>query len=146
MSGINGHRGQQRVQFLFAILINKIFRPGIEFVQTQHPDSVLNHRGTNLVIPALVLFFDKLVSLAIDQFPLFGQVEPFGAGLVEAIFQLLYQPGDANFEKLVQVTGANREEFEALEQWIIVIFGFFQNAPVEREPGSFAIDVVSGIV
>ena len=88
-------------------LINKIFRARIEFVQPEHPNSVLNQLWTNLLIPAAVLFFDKLMSLAIQQVPLPRQRQPFRAYFIEAVFELLDQPRHTHFEELIQVTGSN---------------------------------------
>ena len=59
MCGIDRNRREQRIEFLLAIFIDEAARLRVQFVEAEHPNSLLRHRGPQS-IPALILIVDKL--------------------------------------------------------------------------------------
>jgi hypothetical protein len=76
---------------------------------------------------------------------LFDEREAVRTGVVYAVFNLLHHAGDADFEKLIQITGRNGKELQSLQKRIAFIFGFFEHTAVERHPGNVAIEKILGI-
>src|SRR5207302_4163743 len=54
---------------------------------------------------------------------------------------LLFEAGDADLEKVVQVLAEDGQEPHALEEGELRIFGHRQHALIEVEPGKLAVDV-----
>jgi hypothetical protein len=52
----------------------------------------------------------------------------------------LEDSGDADLDELVEVARGDGEKFDALEERVGGVVGFFQNAAVELEPTLVAID------
>jgi hypothetical protein len=146
MRGVHCDWRQQKVEFFLAILFDKSARPGIEFVQSENPDSMTGKLGAQLVVPAVVLVVYKLVGIAGDDVALFHQRKTVGSGLGVSIFDLLDQSGHAYFEKFIQIAGGYGKEFQAFEQRILLVLRFFEDTPVEGQPGSFPVDVIGRIV
>jgi hypothetical protein len=69
-------------------------------------------------------------------------VRPDLAGLA---FDLLFDAGDPNLEKLIQVRTENRKKFDAFDQRLGRILGFFENAAIELEPAQLAINKIPRI-
>jgi hypothetical protein len=61
-------------------------------------------------------------------------------GEVEAFLEALQDAGDADLDELIKVAGSDGEKFNALEQGVGGVVGFFEDAAVELEPALVAID------
>ena len=61
-------------------------------------------------------------------------------------FDLLFERGDANHEKLIEVRLIDRQKFQAFEQRRRLVECFFQHTIVEREPRQLAANVERRIV
>ena len=61
-------------------------------------------------------------------------------GKIEAFFEALHDTGDANLDELIEVAGRDGKKFDALEQGVGGVVGFFEDAAVELEPALVAID------
>ena len=101
---------------------------------------------TQVFIPALVLVVYEGVSLAGNHIALLDQGEAIGARFRVTIFDLLYQPGHANFEKLVEIAGRDGKKLQPLKQRVFVVLSFFEDAAIEGKPGGFSIDVIGRII
>jgi hypothetical protein len=62
-----------------------------------------------------------------------------------AVFELLQQAADPDFEKFVQVAGGDGKKLHPFEQRITDIVRFFEHAPVELQPRGFAVEKWSAI-
>jgi hypothetical protein len=58
----------------------------------------------------------------------------------DALAHLAFEAGDAHHEELVEIGGRDRQEADALQQRMIEVQRFLENAPVELQPGKFAVD------
>jgi len=64
---------------------------------------------------------------------------------IAAVFDELFESGDANFEEFVEVGANDGEEFEAFEEGLGGVLGLFEYALVEFEPTEFTIEVRRGV-
>ena len=69
-------------------------------------------------------------------------LNPSGPNVARLAFDLLFDSGDANLEKLVQVRAENRKKLDALDERLRRILRFFEDAAVELEPAQLAIDEI----
>ena len=75
-----------------------------------------------------------------DAGELLGRREPVRALRRDALAHLALQAGDAHHEEFVEVVGRDRQEAHPLEQRMVLVGGLFQHAPIEMQPGQFAVD------
>ncbi len=146
MRRIDRHWRQQRVEFFFAVFVDKAQGFGIQFVQSQHADSVLGERRTQAGVPAVILLVDELVGQLVQHIPFFGETQAVGTSLVVAVLDLLHHGGHTHFKEFVQVAGRDREELQSLQQRIALVLRLFEHTAIEREPGSIAVQEVVWIV
>ena len=92
-----------------------------------------------------VLLGDQPMGATTDGAQLFGQRHLIGPGLAGAKGHLLLEASDANFEELVEVAARDAQELEPLKQWIAVVLGLFEHAPVKLQQAQLAIDVEFGV-
>jgi len=79
-----------------------------------------------------------------DARELFGRRQPVGATRHDALAHLADQAGDPHHEEFVEVVGRDRQEAHALEQRMVAVGGFLEHAPIEVQPGQFAVDEALG--
>src|SRR5215472_215916 len=140
--GIDSDRSQKWIEFLFAILFDKGFRRGIEFVQTEYSNAVLRQLRTKVSVPAIVLFVHEIVGLLVDAIALFGQCEAVRGTIVESVFNLLHQGCNAHLKKFVEIARRNREELQALKQRIVGVACLIEHTMIELQPGQFPVQIV----
>ncbi len=105
-------------------------------------DAVLGEGGRQVVLPKRVFGRDHLMRDALNGVERLGRTQPVRAHVARLALDLLLDPRDANFEKLVQVRADNREELDALDQRLGRILGLFEDAPIKFEPAQLAIDEI----
>ena len=71
---------------------------------------------------------------------LFRESQAIGPGLVVAVFDLLHHGRPLALRKTRPVAGRDGQKLQALQKRIAFVLGLFQHAPVEREPGSVAVE------
>lgn len=64
---------------------------------------------------------------------------------IAAVFDELFEGGDADFEEFVEVRADDGEEFETFEEGLGGVLGLFEDALVEFEPTEFTIKVRRGV-
>src|ERR1700729_4287025 len=84
MRRVNRDRSQKRVEFFLAVFLDKAKRVGIQFVQSQHPNSVLRESRTESRVPAVILVIDEFVGQRVQTIALFRQSQTVGTSLVVA--------------------------------------------------------------
>ncbi len=146
MRRVHRHRRQQRVQFLLAVLVDEAQCLGVQFVQSQHANSVLGECGTQAGIPAVVLVVDEFVRQLVQHISFFSERQAVGTSLVVAVFNLLHHGGHTHFEELVQITGRDGEKLQPLQERIALVLGLLEHTAVEGEPGGVAVEKVFWIV
>src|SRR5260370_10220599 len=85
------------------------------------------------------------MSRVFDQFPLLHHGETVGSGGVVAVFELLQQAAYPDLKEFVESTGGDGKKFQAFEQRIAEIPGFFEHAPIKFQPRFFAVEEGSAI-
>ena len=75
-----------------------------------------------------------------DVFELLGGRLAVGAADDDVLAHLAFETGDAHHEEFVEVGGGDRQEAHALEQRMLGVQRFLENAAVELQPGEFAVD------
>ncbi len=63
----------------------------IQLVQPENPNPVLRQPGPQVLVPASVLFVDKIVRRPVDQIPFLHQGQAVGRAFVVPVFDLLQQ-------------------------------------------------------
>jgi hypothetical protein len=85
---------------------------------------------------------DQFVRDPLDGVESLGRAHPVGGDVAGLALDLLFDPGDANLEKLVEVRAEDGQEFDALDQRLGGVLRFFQDAPVEFEPAQLAVNEI----
>ena len=141
MRRIDGHRGQQGIQFVAAVIVHHLALGIVQIRQRMHPDAMFGQRRQQLLVPAFVLLANELVRRLGQHLLLVQRSQPVGSGIHLAFFQMLQQSGYANLKELVQVTGRDRQELHPLQQRVALVFSFLQNPAIEGEPRHASIQV-----
>ena len=76
----------------------------------------LRERGKEFVVPDSVLIVDEDVHRGGNLRQFFFGGEAVGADFARAVFDLLEEAGNADFDEFIQVVGGDGQELDALEQ------------------------------
>ncbi len=125
--------GEKRVQ-LRALL-------QAEVRKIQQADMAGLQRRNQILPEEIVRPADQAPNYAANRFQRLRRAAAIQAGLLDAVFDLLRQAGDAHHEELVDVRAEDRQEFHALQQRIAAIAGLLQHAPLELQMAEFPIQV-----
>jgi len=101
------------------------------------------HGGEELAVPAIVLGADDSWMILLRRSRRCSRVRPPSSGrwrLIEAVLNALEQAGDADLDEFVQVAGGDSEKFDAFEEGVGGVLGFFEDALVEAHPGLVAAE------
>ena len=142
MTGIDRQRREHRKDFLLEVTP----RPGgtfrVQLRDVVDADAVLRQERHQLIAPECVLRRDQLMHGALDGVEGVRRRQPVRADIARFAFDLLLDPGDADFEKLVEIRADDGEEFDPLDQRLRRVLRFFQDAAVELEPAQLAVDEI----
>src|SRR5262249_6509403 len=115
-------------------------------LRVEEHDPVPRQLGPELLLPAAALLGQHGERpLAHDRNLLLRRQAVARDGLVAAA-HLLQQRRDADHEELVQVGADDREELDALEQWMPLVPRLREHAGVERQPAQLAVNVELGAI
>ena len=81
-------------------------------------------------------------SLTADE--LLPRAQPVLRKGVEFRTRLPAQTGDAHHEEFVEIIGRDRQKAQLLQQRVIAVRGLLEHAPIELEPGQFAVHEALG--
>ena len=107
-------------------------------------DAGFGKGGEQGLVQQGVLVGNHLLDAFMDGEERLAGTEAVRAVGIAAVFQQLFQGGDADFKKLVEVGADNREEFEPFEKGLGRILRLLQNPLVEFQPAEFPVDVRGG--
>ena len=138
MGRVHGQRRQDREDVRTEIGIQ--FGPVllVQVLDAEHVDAF----GMQLLLqaaPPRLLFRDQLQRGVLDPLHLFGRRQAILAGLHHPGPDLFPQAGIAHHLELIEIAGRNRQEPQSFQERMIVIGGFFQDAPIELKPGEFPV-------
>src|ERR1051325_10456711 len=103
-----------------------------------HRQACVSQLRQDLFTQAISLFVNETKNPFSSSCQLFCRSHAISRNHVR-VSQFLFESGNTNHEKLIEVRRENGEKFEPLQQWITVVERLFQNARVEREQAQFAI-------
>ena len=95
----------------------------------------LREFGKQLLVPAAVLRGDKAVNFVGECRRGTRGAEAVVTGGAVAVLNALHEAGLADFDVFVEIAAGDGEEFDALEEGVGGVFGLFQHAAVEFQPG-----------
>ena len=94
--------------------------------------------------PSAHLLIGQLDDALLDADELLPGAEPVLRKGVELRTRLPAQTGDAHHEEFVEIIRRNRQKAQLLQQRVIAVRGLFEHAPIELEPGQFAVHEALG--
>src|SRR6476619_4138467 len=68
--------------------------------------------------------------------------QPVRTNIARLAFNLLFDSGYANLEKLIKIRAENREEFNPLNERLRGVLRFLEDALIEREPAQLPVDKI----
>ena len=96
-------------------------------------------------LPALLLVMRQSRHRLADAGELLVGGQSVRAQRGDRLAHLTLQAGDAHHEKFVEVVGRDRQEAHPLQERMVAIGRFLQDAAVEVQPGQFAVDETLGL-
>ena len=108
-------------------------------------NAVFRQRRHQFLFPEIVLGGDQLVHQSLNGVERFRRRHAVGADVAGLALDLLFDAGDANLEKFIEIVAEDGHEFDPLDQRLGWILRFLQNAPVKFEPAQLAVDEISRI-
>ena len=138
---IDRHRCQQGIDLALVEVLRMLQRGARELLPLQHAHVVLLERGQQVIVPAGILRLHKVCQVAAQHLEpsLRRQATLVRAlRLVETLFNLLQNPGNANLDKLIEVACGDGEELHPLEQRIAGVDCLREHTRVELEPALIA--------
>ena len=64
---------------------------------------------------------------------------------IATVFDQLFEGGDADFEKLIEVRADDGKKFESFEEGLGGVLGLFEDALIKGKPAEFTIEVRGGV-
>jgi hypothetical protein len=135
---VMGDGGEEGVDFALVVIGGKLTRILVHLVPGKDADFGGAHGGEKVLVPAAILVGDEALGIVLEDVEGLAEGSAVGRGFVIAVFNALEDAGDADLEELVEIAGGDGEEFDAFEQGIGGVLGFFEHAPVKAEPGFVA--------
>jgi len=139
MRRVHRYGSEQRIELAGAVVVHERQPRLIQLVDAEDTNALLGQFRPQTLVPAGILFFDKIASRVFDELPLLQHSEPVGSSGVVAVFELLQQAAYPDLEELVQIAGRDGEKLHSFEQRVAQIPGFFQYAQIEFQPRCFAV-------
>ncbi len=94
--------------------------------------------------PSAHLLIGQLDDALLDADELLPRAEPVLRKGVELRARLPAQTGDAHHEEFVEIIRRDRQKAQLLQQRMIAVRGLLEHAPIELEPGQFAVHEALG--
>lgn len=146
MRGVYCDGCEKRLNFFRVKLRDDFARFGAEFADFADTDIFVAQRREKSLAPAGILLVHKFVNCGGHARDGFIGRETVGAGLSGAVLGLLQKSSEADFDELVQIIRGYGEKFYALEQRILGVERFFEDALIELQPGDVAIEEKARVI
>lgn len=132
------HNERQKVVAEISLYESALF--GVQIEPAQHPDAVARQFGYDLVEKNIGKFALLPVDDPVNFFQYFRWVEiELGFCFFAHLFQIA-DVGDPDAEKLVEVGRIDGQKLESFQQGDSRVFGFLEDAVIERKPGNIAMN------
>src|SRR6185369_8275176 len=92
-----------------------------------------------MLAPTGILIGDHAAHAAGDGAENLRRSQTVRAPLDDLTLDLLFDPGDANLEELIEIGGDNAKKLQALEQWVRRVLRFVKHPLIELQPTELSI-------
>src|SRR6476661_5101861 len=124
MTGIHGQRRQHWKNFLLKIAIGPGSPLRRQLSDFPHVNSILGELRQQFVFPKRILRSHKLAHRLLDAVEQLRGTQPVRTNVACLAFNLLFDSGYPNLEKLIQIRAENREELNPLDERLRGILRF----------------------
>src|SRR5882757_5193670 len=142
MTGIHSQRCQHWENFLLKIAICPGSSVRRQIRDLAHKDPVLPQLREKLAFPKRILRTHKRAHRLLDAVEQICGTQPVRINIARLAFNLLFDSGYANIEKLIKIRAENREEFNPLNKRLRGILRFLEDSLIEREPAQLPVDEI----
>src|ERR1700723_2592497 len=118
MRRIDGNRREQRLNRLGVKILDVLARLGAQIAPSQNMDRFRLESRKELGAPALILLLTETADFRDQLGEYLLRDTPVSFRLAGSVFGLLHQPGEANFDELVQIACGNTQKFDPLKKGI----------------------------
>ena len=107
---------------------------GLEVGIVEDMNVIFGESGDEIFAPAAVSVFDHCADSAVDSAVDFAGGFAIDASFDDLAFDLLFEAGDADFEKFIEIGVGDGEEFDAFEEWIGGVEDLIEDALIKFQP------------
>jgi hypothetical protein len=107
---------------------------GVQVGIVEDMNVIFGESGDEIFAPAAVSVFDHCADSAVDSAVDFAGGFAIDASFDDLAFDLLFEAGDADFEKLIEIGVSDGEEFDAFEEWIGGVEDLIEDALIKFQP------------
>ena len=137
---IDHQRRQHRTHLSEVIVLDPVPVPGIDLVKAQKSEAVLRQRREQVIAPTGILLINHLSDPASDRVERFTRRPAIETALDHVALHLLFEPGDADLEELVEIGGCDGKEFDPFQQRRCEVSRLVEHALVEFQPAQLAVE------
>src|SRR5439155_8295901 len=106
---------------------------------------ILRQFRQQFIFPERILLGEEFAHCFLNAIENLRRAQTVGTKFARLAFNLLFNSGNTDLEKLVEVRAEDRKKLDPLDQRLPLILRFFQDPPVELEPAQLAVDKIFGI-
>jgi len=139
MRRVDGHWCQDKQDLFVEALVQPVAIPVAQTSRRHQLDAIV-FQFIEKVQPTLVLLAHQVGSSGAHAIKLFSRRQPVLRDFRHILAYLCGKAGHPNHEEFIQVVAGNGQEAEPLEQGVIGVAGFHEDAVVEAEPAQFAVE------
>ena len=145
MAGINRQRREHWKNFFLEITLCPSRALSGQLRDIVQPNAVFHQRRHQFVVPKIVLGGDELMYQSLNGVERFRGRHAVRSDFARLTLNLLFDAGDANLEKFVEIVAEDGHELDPLHQRLRRVLRFFQNAAIKFQPTQFAINKIRRI-
>src|SRR5436190_13698130 len=142
MTGIHSQWREHWKNFLQKITVRPRCTFRRQFRDFAHKNPILRQLRQQFIVPERILRRHEFAHCFLDSIKHLRGAQSIGTDAARFALDLLFDPGDANLEELVQIRTNDREKLNALDERLPLILRFFKNAAVELEPAQLPINKI----
>ena len=116
-----------------------------QFRNFAHVNAVLCQLGQQFVLPQCALRRHQSAHCFLNTIECLRRTQPVRPDLARLAFDLLFDPGHADLEKLIQIRAEDGKELDPLDERLGRILRFLEHATIELKPAQLAIDEITRI-
>ncbi len=145
MCQVQGERREDGIDRLAEVGVRLFLLGFAQFLVVQNMDARLVQLGQEFALEALMGSVEQFEGALADGGELFARGHAVGGDLDDARLDLLAEPRDAHHEELVHVGAEDGEEFDALEERVVLVQRLFEDAVLELQQAQLTVDEEFGV-